>query len=103
MALIGFSSSAVGLLISAAVFGVATGMNSPTIFAWTIDLSHPEHRGRAMATMYIALEAGIGIGALASGWIYANDPSRFPMVFWTGSACAIVAFLYLMLFVKNKK
>ena len=103
MGLIGFSTSAVWLLVSAAVFGVATGMNSPTIFAWTIDLSHPEHRGRAMATMYIALEAGIGIGALASGWIYANDPSRFPFVFWTGSACAILAFLYLILFVKSKK
>lgn len=102
MALIGWSTTATGLLVAAAVFGVAVGMNSPTVFAWTIDLSHPEHRGRAMATMYIALEAGIGIGALASGWLYANDPSKFPLVFWTGGACALLGFLYLIFIVKNK-
>jgi MFS family permease len=102
MALIGLSTTAMGLLLAAAVFGVAVGMNSPTVFAWTIDLSHPDHRGRAMATMYIALEAGIGAGALASGWLYANDASQFPVVFWTGAACALVAFLYLIFVVKNK-
>jgi MFS family permease len=102
MALIGFSTTATDLLLSAAVFGVAVGMNSPTVFAWTIDLSHPAHRGRAMATMYIALEAGIGLGALVSGWLYANDPSKFPLVFWSGGACALLAFLYLIFVVKNK-
>ncbi|MBD1396739.1 MFS transporter [Pontibacter sp. JH31] len=102
MGLIGWSTTATGLLLAAAVFGVAVGMNSPTVFAWTIDLSHPSHRGRAMATMYIALEAGIGIGALASGWLYANDTSMFPVVFWTGGACALLAFLYLIFIVKNK-
>lgn len=103
MGMIGFATSATGLLVAAAVFGVAVGMNSPTVFAWTIDLSHPERRGRAMATMYIAMEAGIGLGALSSGWIYSNDPSRFPLVFWTGGACAAVAFLYLLFFVKNEQ
>jgi MFS family permease len=102
MALIGWAETATGLLVAAAVFGIAVGMNSPTVFAWTIDLSHPAHRGRAMATMYIALEAGIGIGALASGWLYGNDPNMFPVVFWAGGACALLAFLYLMLIVKNK-
>jgi MFS family permease len=103
MALIGLATSALALLLAAAVFGVAVGMNSPTVFAWTIDLSHPEHRGRAMATMYIAMEAGIGIGALASGWIYSNDASRFALVFWTGGAFALLAFLYLVLFVKTDR
>lgn len=102
MALIGWAETATGLLVAAAVFGIAVGMNSPTVFAWTIDLSHPAHRGRAMATMYIALEAGIGIGALASGWLYGNDPNMFPVVFWAGGACALMAFLYLMLMFKNK-
>ncbi|WP_369750834.1 MFS transporter [Pontibacter sp. BAB1700] len=103
MGLIGWASTATELLLAAAVFGVAVGMNSPTVFAWTIDLSHPEHRGRAMATMYIALEAGIGFGALASGWIYANNASRFSMVFWTGGAFALLGFLYLNFVVKDRK
>ncbi|MFT2010059.1 MFS transporter [Pontibacter sp. 13R65] len=99
---LGLAKNTFDLLTAAAIFGVASGMNSPTIFAWTIDLSHEAHRGRAMATMYIALEAGIGIGALASGWIYNNQAENFPFVFFTGSATALLAFLYLMLFVKSK-
>jgi MFS family permease len=102
MGLIGWVTTATGLLLAAAVFGVAVGMNSPTVFAWTIDLSHPAHRGRAMATMYIALEAGIGLGALMSGWLYANDPTKFPLVFWTGGACAMLGFLYLIFVVKKE-
>lgn len=55
---------------TAAVFyGLSWGMNSPTVQAWTADLSDEATRGRAMATMYIALEAGIGLGAVASGWL----------------------------------
>lgn len=55
---------------SAAIcFGMSWGMNSPTVQAWTADLGDEATRGRAMATMYIALEAGIGLGAVASGWV----------------------------------
>lgn len=55
---------------SAVFYGMSWGMNSPTVTAWTADLSDEKTRGRAMATMYIALEAGIGLGALASGWLH---------------------------------
>ncbi|MDX5482173.1 MAG: MFS transporter, partial [Hymenobacteraceae bacterium] len=48
MVLIGMASSATELLLSGILFGIATGMNSPTIFAWTIDLSLDANRGRAM-------------------------------------------------------
>lgn len=89
--------------IAAIIFGLSTGMNTPTIFAWTIDLSHENHRGRGMATMYIALETGIGIGALVSGWIYDNDPQRFFYVFSLSAALAAVAVIYLHWGVKNLK
>jgi MFS family permease len=103
MLCIGISSTVTQLLVSGALFGVAVGMNSPTVFAWTIDLSHEAHRGRAMATMYIALEAGIGFGALISGWVYGNVAENFRIVFWLGAAFALLSFLYLILFVKNTK
>jgi MFS family permease len=54
---------------AAVFFGLSWGMNSPTVTAWTADLADEATRGRAMATMYIALEAGIGLGALVSGWL----------------------------------
>ncbi|TXK27409.1 MFS transporter [Pontibacter qinzhouensis] len=100
---LGLATSMFDLLTAAAIFGIASGMNSPTVFAWTIDLSHEAHRGRAMATMYIAMEAGIGIGALTSGWIYNNQASNFPAVFFSGAAAAGLAFFYLMLFAKEAK
>ena len=60
-----------GLLLAAAVvYGLAMGMLSPAASAWTVDLARPGGRGRALATMFIAMEAGIGLGALASGWWY---------------------------------
>ena len=103
MLVIGAVSSATELLLAGLLFGVATGMNSPTIYAWTIDLSHSEHRGRAMATMYIALEAGIGLGALGAGWLYGNESSNFPQVFWSASVLSLMAFLYLVLLVRQER
>ncbi|MGK7388799.1 MAG: MFS transporter [Candidatus Cyclobacteriaceae bacterium M2_1C_046] len=81
--------------IAGVVFGLGNGLNSPTLFAWTVDLSDPKGRGRAMATIFIALELGITIGALASGWIYANNATNFPATFLTGAFLAFLAFLFL--------
>jgi MFS family permease len=102
MLAIGAATTSAGLLLAGVLFGVAAGMNSPTVYAWTIDLSHFAHRGRAMATMYISLEAGIGIGALLSGWLYDNDSSNFKLTFWVGAGFAFLAFLYITFLVKNK-
>lgn len=102
MVMIGMVSSATELLLAGVLFGVAVGMNSPTVYAWTIDLSHDAHRGRAMATMYIALEIGIGLGALGSGWLYGNQSSNFTLVFWSAAVFSLLAFLYLVLVVKRR-
>lgn len=80
--LIGSSSSIVMLLSGAFFYGIATGLFSPASSAWTVDLSHPDHRGKAVATMYIALEAGIGMGALLSGWIFGDVITLIPYIFF---------------------
>ncbi|WP_276499102.1 MFS transporter [Pontibacter litorisediminis] len=103
MVVIGLVTTDTGLLLAGVLFGVATGMNSPTIYAWTIDLSRLEHRGRAMATMYIALEVGIGLGALGSGWLYGNQSRNFTLAFWVSGAFSLLAFLYLMLVVRRSE
>ncbi len=92
---LGFAQSVPFFLTAAVIFGLAAGMNTPTIFAWTIDLSDEKYRGRGMATMYIALEIGIGLGAFLSGWIYANDASRFVYAYGLGGILAAIAFVYL--------
>ncbi|GAB3981595.1 MFS transporter [Spirosoma terrae] len=82
---------------SAILYGMSWGMNSPTVQAWTADLSDERTRGRAMATMYIALEAGIGLGAIASGWLLNHWIGEIGVdaSFAVSGALAVVAVFYL--------
>lgn len=102
MICIGLSTTPFQFFASAVLFGLAVGLNTPSIFAWTIDLSDEQHRGRAMATVYIALEIGIGAGALLSGWLYGNISERFPITFFVCGGFAIAAFLYLVFLLPSK-
>jgi len=45
------------------IFGMATGLNSPTLFAWMADLAPSNRRGIGSGTLFIALELGIMLGA----------------------------------------
>jgi len=101
MLLTGLANTKVGFLVAAAFYGLAVGINTPTIYAWTIDLSLEAHRGRGIATMYIALEIGIGLGALISGLVYNNDATMFKWAFWLGGFTALMAFIYLITKVKQ--
>jgi MFS family permease len=69
------------LMMAAVVFGVGSGINSPTIFAWTTDLSLPEKRGRGLSTMYMALELGIGFGGYFGAELHANSAENFQRAF----------------------
>ncbi|MEB2785844.1 MFS transporter [Algoriphagus persicinus] len=102
MILIAFAESKFALLGSGVLFGCAVGMYSPTTAAWVVDLSLDQFRGRALATMYIALEAGIGIGALVSGFLFANNPENFRLIFLSSAGMAGMAFIFL-LFIKREK
>lgn len=82
-------------VISGAAFGFGVGICSPTIFAWTIDLSNEAHRGRGIATMYIALEIGIGMGAFLSGLIYNNDLNNLTQVYYISAATVLFGLVYL--------
>ncbi|WP_272149167.1 MFS transporter [Tenacibaculum aiptasiae] len=95
LVLLGYLNFKNGLLISAAIYGLAMGILSPTINAWTIDLSNPLTKGKSIATMYIALEAGIGLGAFFSGWYYRDDILNIPITFYTCAFFAVVGLYYI--------
>lgn len=103
MVLIAFSNSLISLIGAGIVFGLAMGMNSPTVFAWAIDLAEDHKRGKALATLYICLEIGIGMGAFISGWVYSNDAAFFQRTFYVGAAVALVGFIYLNVATNIKK
>ncbi|MDM8174087.1 MFS transporter [Olivibacter sp. 47] len=96
LSIIGSFQSVPGLLIGSFIYGIATGLLSPATNAWTVDLSDPAHRGKAMATMYIALEVGIGIGALCSGWFYQDRLTMIPRLIFLAAGIAGLALLYLV-------
>jgi MFS family permease len=100
MVAVAFASSKVMLLGSAVLFGAAVGMYSPTTTAWVVDRSLDQFRGRALATMYIFLELGIGLGALVSGWLYGNESANFQLAFLFSAGVASVG-LVILLFIKS--
>jgi len=93
--IIGYQEGINGLLVGASIYGIGTGILSPALNAWTIDLSVPQFRGKAVATVYIALEAGIGLGALFSGYIYHDIISRIPQIMYGCSIIIALALIYM--------
>jgi len=97
---IGYIDSINGLIAGSILYGIGGGILSPAINAWTIDLSDPAHRGKAVATMYISLEAGIGLGALLAGWFYQDRLQMVPLILYGAAACTLLALGYMFVWKK---
>lgn len=96
MLIIALANAKFVLLAGVCLYGLGQGATSPTLLAWATDLSDPEHKGRGIASLYIFMELGIGIGAFASGLVYGNDTGNFFVTFIVCSILALLAFLYLI-------
>jgi len=103
MLILGLGEGIIYLIVGATVFGIGNGILSPALNAWTIDLSLPTHRGRAMATMYIALEVGIGLGALFAGYIYQDMLPRIPLIICGNALFVFLSLLYIYYWERNRK
>jgi len=103
--MIGFSSTSLEFLIAGFIFGAGYGMSSPALFAWAADLSPEKNRGRGFSTLFMALEIGIGLGALLAGQLYGGNTKNFILAFGAAGVLAFAGFIYLMikkpLIVKN--
>ncbi len=95
MLVLGVSHQLWAFILASILFGFSWGFNTPTLTAWTIDLSDEHYRGRAMATMYIALEAGIGIGALFAGKLYQGKIENIAISYYLAAFLALAGFIYL--------
>lgn len=103
MILIAFAHDVTSYIISSIVFGLATGMSSPTLFAWTADLSHEKRRGVGAGTMFIALEFGIMSGSLSTLLTYQNNFESIKWAFLFGAAAAFICILYLIWHLKYRQ
>ncbi len=96
MVLIALVDSQVSYIIAAIVFGFATGISSPTLFAWTADLSHKDRRGVGAGTMFLALEFGIIAGSLITLLVYDNSAAGVYRAFIIGAGSALLALIFLI-------
>jgi MFS family permease len=102
MIILAFAHSFIIFAFAAILFGFAQGMGAPTLTAWTIDLADEKYRGRALATMYIALEAGIGIGAFVTGLIYQGDANNIYICYMISAVFALFSFASIYIFMPKK-
>lgn len=107
--LIGFSMLLMGLapntfwfMTAGVLFGLGIGINSPTLFAWAIDRCEQHHYGRALATVFIGLEVGIGAGSLISAGIYSNRHEWFAPAFGLSVFTCLLAFAFLISWQRKK-
>lgn len=103
MIFLSFTHTVPMFIISASILGLSVGMNGPTLLAWAVDMCHPDNRGRAVASVYIALELGIGSGALISGWLYANKIENLVYPFVLTAVLSFIAMILLLFWRKEEK
>jgi MFS family permease len=94
--LLQFATSQWVFIAVALLYGITWALNTPTLVAWTVDISDPENRGRALATTYLALEIGIGLGAFITGYLYAHQTIPMTGIVWLSSALSMMAFAFLL-------
>ena len=47
---------------------IGQGFNAPSLFAWASDTADNQHRGRALAMLFMFLELGIIVGGLTANY-----------------------------------
>lgn len=88
---------------AAIVFGLATGVTSPTLFAWTADLSHPERRGIGAGTLFIGLEVGVMAGSASSLLTYNNTFESIPFTMLPIIIMSAFSIIYLFWHLKYRQ
>lgn len=81
--------------LASIVFGMATGIISPALYAWSADLSPVHRKGIGTGTLFIALEIGIMLGSFMTLLTYSNTLFSANFSFVSGLICAIISYLFL--------
>ncbi len=88
---------------SAILYGIGQGFNAPSLFAWASDTANIEHRGRALAMLFIFLELGIIFGGLVANF-FLDKTWDYVGIFAFSGIAFLLAFGYSILcIVDNKK
>ncbi|MFN5679844.1 MAG: MFS transporter [Flavobacteriia bacterium] len=103
MVLLGYTDDVWSYSFAAAIFGLATGISSPTLFAWTADLSLAHRRGTGSGTLFIALEIGILIGSGLTFLFYKNTIESARHCLFIAAGFGVIALLILLVQIRSAK
>lgn len=96
MGLLGSAGNKTVATIAALLYGASIGINMPTVFAWTTDLAQPGRIALALGTMLMALEIGIGAGAVVSGIYFQGDVTHITELYYMAAFGAALAGIALL-------
>ena len=97
MLLLGSAEDKLIATLGGLIYGVSIGINMPTIFAWTTDLAQPGRIALALGTMLMALEIGIGFGAVYSGMYFQGEIGHITELYYMAAIGAFMAALALII------
>jgi MFS family permease len=103
MVLLGYADDVWSYSFAAVIFGLATGISSPTLFAWTADLSLAHRRGTGSGTLFIALEIGILIGSGLTFLFYKNTIESARHCLFIAAGFGVIALLILLVQIRSAK
>jgi len=96
---LGFANGLVGVLVSATLFGIGFGSAQPALQASALRLARADRIGAANATVSTATDLGIGLGAIALGWVF--QYTSYQVLFTVSAVSVMVSFLLFTVFVRR--
>ncbi|WP_412679324.1 MFS transporter [Brevibacillus centrosporus] len=97
-----YSTTELGLIAAAILFGIGAGSVQPSLQAWTIQRVDPSRRGAATGTFFSAFDLGIGGGAMILGAI--AKQTGFAMMYrYSLFAMILYLIIYLVYVVRQSK
>ena len=94
-----FLGSSFSFYASAAFYGIGQGFNAPSLFAWASDVATPQNRGKALSTIFIALETGVIIGGLMAGKILTQWKLGYDWVFGMNLMTFVLSLIFSLIFI----
>ncbi|MDR7319682.1 MFS transporter [Brevibacillus nitrificans] len=97
-----YSTTELGLIVAAILFGIGAGSVQPSLQAWTIQRVDPSRRGATTGTFFSAFDLGIGGGAMILGAI--AKQTGFAMMYrYSLFAMILYLIIYLVYVVRKSK
>ncbi|MBU7316558.1 MFS transporter [Paenibacillus oleatilyticus] len=94
-----FSSGLTGVIVAAVLYGIGFGSAQPALQAATLRLAPADRKGVANASFFTAFDLGIGLGAIALGWV--SQHTGYQALFTVSAVSVAVSLILFAVFVRQ--